>query len=94
MILSCRRKDGINADTNLTDITYNKEAIASFLDTHNIQTIFFTSRFAADRFNRYFKEVRTAHPEVTLVTLPSPSPRYARMQEDEKIARYRILLPH
>ena len=93
VILSCSRTDGTNADTNLTEITYNTGAVARALKAHSIEKIYFTSSFVADRFCRHFKKAIDSYPHLELVTLPSPSPRYARMSVEEKIETYRKLLP-
>lgn len=93
VIESCERKKDTNADTDLINITYNTEAVASVLRIHPINTIYFTSSFVAASFRTHFKRIQDAHPHLAYITLPSPSPRYARMTKAEKIRRYRSLLP-
>jgi hypoxanthine-DNA glycosylase len=93
IIHQCERKKGNNLDGNLTNIVYNVAGIANILDTHSIRKIFFTSRFVENQFKRAFKEMIDRHPEYELVTLPSPSPRYARMSLEQKIIKYKELLP-
>ncbi len=92
IILSCDRHKGTNSDTNLTNITYNTKAINKILKRNKIEKIFFTSRFAEKLFRS------KCHPELIsgyiLVTLPSPSPRYAKLNLSDKINIYKKLLPH
>lgn len=93
VILSCERKVNNNLDINLTNMVFNTEAIINVLEKNKIKSIFFSSRFAEHLFKRQFKNVVQLHPEIELVTLPSPSPRYAAMSKSEKVARYKELLP-
>ena len=93
IILSCERKDNNNMDTNLTNMVFNTKAIKNILQKYRIETIFFSSRFVERLFKRQFKDVIQQFSEVKLVTLPSPSPRYAAMSRLEKISRYKELLP-
>lgn len=88
IILRCDRKPGSSLDTNLFNITWNFQAIDNILKKHPIETIYFSSRFVEARFKRHFK-----YPAVNLITLPSPSPRYAAMSLRAKIDIYRHLLP-
>jgi hypothetical protein len=44
-------------------------------------------------FRKNFKNTICQYPKIKLVTLPSPSPRYAAMNRQEKITRYKELLP-
>ena len=90
IIYQCERKRKSNLDNNLINIVYAVEDITWILETNNITKIFFTSRFVETKFRQLFKNIR---PTVKLIALPSPSPRYARMNKLEKIARYRELLP-
>ena len=93
IIHQCERKEGTNLDVNLTPIIYNTEAIARILKTNDIHIILFTSRFVEKKYKQVFKTLITEHPAIELVTLPSPSPRYVLMSREEKIRRYRKLLP-
>lgn len=88
MILSCERRKKNNADTNLINCVFNTNAILRILSKNKIKTIFFSSRFAESLFCKQFTNL-----EIKLVTLPSPSPRYAKMTKNEKTARYKELLP-
>lgn len=93
IILSCERKNNSNLDTNLVNIVYNTKAIKGILQKNNVEKIFFSSRFTETLFYKQFKDVIQMLPEANLIYLPSPSPRYAAMSKQEKIARYKELLP-
>jgi hypoxanthine-DNA glycosylase len=93
IILTCERKRDSNLDNNLINCVYNTEGIEDILDRNNIRKIFFTSRFVEQEFLRVLKEVVNNCPKTELITLPSPSPRFARMSKAEKITRYRELMP-
>ncbi len=93
IIYQCERKEGNNLDTNLTNIVFNKEAITEILDSNQIDKIYFTSRFVENRFRKVFKDIINRHPAIYLITLPSPSPRYAKMGKEQKIKIYKELLP-
>jgi TDG/mug DNA glycosylase family protein len=88
IIYKCERRMGSNLDTNLTNITYNIDGIQKILAAKRIEKIFSTSRFVEKKFRSLFKAVK-----IELVTLPSPSPRYAQLNKQEKINIYKILLP-
>lgn len=93
IILKCERRHGSSLDANLINIEYNKEAINNILVCNKIEKIFFTSRFVETKFSIEFINEISDHPEIELLTLPSPSPRYARMSKNEKILGYKKLLP-
>jgi len=93
IILSCERRNNSNLDVNLLNIVYNTQAIKDIVSKNKIQKIFFTSRFVEILFRRQFKEVIMQFPDIKLITLPSPSPRYATMSKQEKILCYKELLP-
>lgn len=93
IILKCERKANNNLDTNLAKIVYNTKAITAIFKENKTRKIFFTSRFVEHLFKKQFKNLIKLYPEVKLITLPSPSPRYAAMSRSEKIARYKDLLP-
>jgi hypoxanthine-DNA glycosylase len=88
IIYQCERRQGTNLDANLINIVYNLPALEKILSQNKIVTIFFSSRFVETKFKRLFKNVHTR-----LITLPSPSPRYARMTLQEKIKIYAAVLP-
>lgn len=93
IILRCERLGNSSLDTRLTNFEYNIPAILAVLRTNPIEKIMFTSRFVETHFRRHFKELIEEFPEVELVTLPSPSPRYASMRKEDKILKYAAVLP-
>jgi hypoxanthine-DNA glycosylase len=92
-ILSTTRKKESNLDVNLTNIVPNIKAINKILDDNKIQKIFFSSRFAEKLYRKHFKFAIEKYPKIELITLPSPSPRYAVLTKGEKIKIYKRLLP-
>lgn len=93
IILSCERMGNSSLDTRLTNLEYNIAAISDVLKKNSIKTILFTSRFVETHYKRHFKELITEFPNIELTTLPSPSPRYARMSKEEKIKKYSEVFP-
>ncbi len=93
IIYQCERKEGSNLDTNLINIVYANEEITQILEDNQIDKIYFTSRFVEKKSRCVFQEVIKQHPDIELITLPSPSPRYARMTKEQKINSYKELLP-
>ena len=87
MFLTIKRKDENNSDMSLEVVTYNDKAIRKILAQTSFQHIFFTSKFVEKHFLKMFPEVRNGE------SLPSPSPRYARMSKQEKVAYYKLKLP-
>jgi len=94
IIHQCERKEGSNLDANLVIVEYNLEAITEIIIRHPIETVYFNSRFVERKFKSAWKDVLSMQPALRLVSLPSPSPRYARMRLDQKITRYAELLPN
>lgn len=94
IILQCERLKGNSLDTNLINIVYNSEAIEKVLNENEIKKIYFSSRYVEDKFKKVFKYLVDKYPEVELVTLPSPSPRYAQITKAEKVKLYKKLLPY
>lgn len=92
IILSCERRKNSNLDVNLFNIVYNT-AIKAVIKENKIRKIFFTSRFVETLFKRHFKDVIQLYAEIELICLPSPSPRFAMLTKQEKIKRYKELLP-
>jgi len=92
-ILSCTRKYNNSADTSLTDMVFNDQAIKKILRENNIEIIYFTSRFVEQIYRKNFKELITKYSNINLVTLPSPSPRYAKLNLNQKTAVYKKLMP-
>jgi len=77
----------------MINVVFNKLGINSILEHNNIEKIFFSSKFVENQFRKNFKELINQYPQVELITLPSPSPRYALLSRDEKVKRYRNILP-
>jgi len=93
IIYQCERKKGTNLDNNLINITYNEKGIGEILKNNKIEKIFFTSRFVEKLYRKNFKNLIDKYQNIELITLPSPSPRYAQMIKVEKLRRYKELLP-
>lgn len=93
IIYQCERKDGNNLDSNLTKIIYNEAAISEIIKNNDIKKTFFTSRFVELKYKLKFTQIIEDFPTIQLITLPSPSPRYALLSKDEKITKYKELLP-
>ena len=87
IFLRIKRKGNNNTDSNLEIVEYNDTAIEKILENKNIERIFFTSQFVGKSFLKRFPGVKTGE------SLPSPSPRYARMSLPEKIEYYKLKLP-
>src|SRR3972149_9293812 len=85
IILSCDRKKGTNSDTNLTNITFNTKAIKKILNDNKIEKIFFSSKFVEKLFKKKFPDFTSLYPYSYFYTLPSPSPRYAKLSLSDKI---------
>lgn len=93
IIYQCERKAGNNLNSNLINVVYNIKPIEELLENNQIAKIFFSSRYVEGKFRQVFKSTINRHPDTELVTLPCPSPRYAQMTKDQKIKRYKELLP-
>ena len=93
IILKCEREKNSNLDVNLKKIVFNTKAIQGILVDNKIEKIYFTSRFVEKLFRKEFKKLIHINPEIELLTLPSPSPRYAQMTKEQKISKYKKLLP-
>ena len=93
IIYQCERVHGSNLDTNLVNIVYNFDPIENILARNKIARIYFSSRFVETIFKRHFKDIIGRYRGIELVTLPSPSPRYAAISKEEKARRYVDLLP-
>lgn len=93
IILQCEREKGSNLDANLTNFSYNLEGVKKILTNNPIKKIFFTSRFVEKKFKQFFKTLIETYPNIELIALPSPSPRYVLISKEEKLAVYRKYLP-
>jgi hypoxanthine-DNA glycosylase len=85
IILSARRMNNSNLDTNLEIISFNDQAIVALFQRYDFKQLFFTSKFV----EKHYKKWRLG-PSGTC--LPSPSPRYAAMSLQEKIEVYKKYL--
>ncbi len=93
IIHQCERRDGTNLDANLVTITYNTPALRKLLKNNKIEKLFFTNKFVEASYKKHLKALLTEFPDIELITLPSPSPRYAAMRKEEKAKMYKDLLP-
>lgn len=91
IIYSCERKNNSNLDIGLHNCVFNT-SIVDIITEHKIHKIHFTSRYVESLFRKHFKGVIQRFPSIELVTLPSPSPRYAVMTRTEKVKKYKELL--
>ncbi len=89
IILECERKNNSHLDINLTNIVVNS-AIEDILRDNVIEKIYFSSRFTETLFKRNFAKFDGEREQIVL---PSPSPRYAIMTKNQKVERYKQLLP-
>jgi hypoxanthine-DNA glycosylase len=87
IFLKVNREGESNADTDLEVIAYNDKSIRKILASTSFKFIFFTSKFVEKHFLKIFPGVKNGE------CLPSPSPRYARMSKQEKVAYYKMKLP-
>ncbi|MBU0976185.1 MAG: uracil-DNA glycosylase family protein [Patescibacteria group bacterium] len=93
IIRQCERSAGNSLDANLTGIVYNPR-LRTILTRKPISKIFFTSRFVEKLYRKVFGDLVEELTSIELMTLPSPSPRYATMTRSEKVERYKQLLPY
>jgi hypoxanthine-DNA glycosylase len=92
IIYQCIRHNNSSLDVNLTDHVYNIKPIRKVLENNPIQKILFTSRFVEKEYKKQFKANVEDFPDITLVTLPSPSPRYT-IKRIKKLEVYKRELP-
>lgn len=92
LIRECDRALDNSMDTSLQNKIYNQGIIEVF-QKHELQTVYFTSQFVEKEFRVAFPELVSDYPEVKLVRLPSPSPRYATISLAQKAELYTKLLP-
>ena len=93
IIYQCTRKRNSSMDVVLVPTKYHTEEVAKVMARRPIEKVFFTSRFVEDKYRKHFKNISEKYPQVELITLPSPSPRYASMRFGEKVQVYKKLLP-
>lgn len=89
LISSCSRKNNTNLDNNLVNITWNKAAFESILAEKKELKFFCTGKGVANILKKWFPEL-----EDKIISLPSPSPIYASMKLEEKIAFYKNVFPN
>jgi hypoxanthine-DNA glycosylase len=92
IIYQCERSQGNSLDSNLVNFVYNP-FLVDILQSKKIETVFFSSRFVEKLYKKVFKNLVEELSNMELITLPSPSPRYALMSKLQKVERYRQLLP-
>jgi|GEM_PF-3392325 len=85
----CSRTKGDASDTNLIPLEFGDIPLL-FARHPMIKNVFFTSSFVAKFFKKFFKQ---DFKEINFVTLPSPSPRFAKMSLAEKTRAYRRIFP-
>lgn len=93
IIRQCERNKGNNSDNNLVHIVYNTEMVDKIVRENKIKRIFFSSRLVEKEFKRLFNDLIEEFPQIKLIYLPSPSPRYAAMSFEEKVKRYKEVFP-
>lgn len=93
IILSCERLRNSNLDINLVNITYNIEGINNIIYKNAIEKVYLTSKYVEKMFRKQFKDTILARPKMEIIDIPSSSPRYAMLTKQEKIHRYKALLP-
>lgn len=93
IIKDCDRTKSNSADSSLKNIIYNLKEVEKVLSRNKIKKIFFTSRFVEKEYKKNFKALIKKYPEIDLITLPSPSPRYAAIDIENKAIFYTRSLP-
>lgn len=86
IIHSCERQKDSNADTDLINIEWNKAEIETILKENTIKMIFCTGSEVLKTLKKWF-------PSARCIALPSPSPRYARLSFEDKVAFYKTVFP-
>ena len=87
IFLKIKRKENNNSDSSLEVVEYNDKALREIINSTHLKAIYCTSQFVEKEFKKLF-------PELNIVeSLPSPSPRFARMSLTDKIACYKKKLP-
>lgn len=86
IFLKVKRKRNTNSDNDLEVVEYNIVALEKILSEQCFEKIFFTSKFVEKEFKKLFPKIKQGE------SLPSPSPRFARMSFNEKVERYRKAL--
>lgn len=92
VIYRLTRREGNNSDGNLEVLEYNTKTIPKILEENKIERIYFSSRNVERIFKSQFKNLNL-NSNVELITLPSSSPRYAKLNLGEKVLLFKKLLP-
>jgi hypoxanthine-DNA glycosylase len=86
VIKACRRRKPSNLDSDLTDIIWNKAEFDLIFQEKDIKNVFCTGKGVGDIFQKWY-------PEKSYIALPSPSPLYAAMPFEGKLAFYENVFP-
>lgn len=87
IFLKIKRTENNNSDSSLEVVEYNDKALKKIIESNNFKAIYCTSQFVEKEFKKLFPNMKIVE------SLPSPSPRAARMSLPEKIASYKMKLP-
>lgn len=87
IILKAKRLDNSNLDQNLEVVEWNTIVIERLLRQYPAAKILCTGKFVENHFKKFFPSAADVQ------CLPSPSPRYAIMSLQKKIAAYKKMLP-
>jgi hypoxanthine-DNA glycosylase len=87
LFLKVRRTADNNTDGNLHVIEFNDEELKKIIVLPTLKHIYFTSKFVEKEFLKVFPSVSIGE------SLPSPSPRFAKMSLASKIEIYKSKLP-
>jgi G:T/U-mismatch repair DNA glycosylase len=71
IILECERRKNTAADQDLKVMSWNQYIISDIIDNNPINTIYFTSKWVKEKFDRHFKQI--ALKDINKYILPSPS---------------------
>lgn len=71
IVLNCQRKNNSALDKDLINIIWNKDIINNILENNSIKTIYFTSKWVKEQFNRHIKINKNVN--INKYILPSPS---------------------
>lgn len=93
IIYQCERSKRSNLDISLIKIVYNANGIKKLLKHYPIKKIMFSSHYVENKYRQHFRELIKCYPNIELVTLPSPSPRYVLMTRANKVRKYREIFP-
>ena len=72
IVLECERRKNTAADQDLKVIKWNQSIINDIIDNNSINTIFFTSKWVKEKFDRYIN-LAAKSANINEYILPSPS---------------------